>query len=338
MQSLFLIIYLISYIIILGTILLSHVFTGNYIKSFESKSQKCEKYWIGQWNRATARSFSLARNAVRKIRKPYYLVGLKEFVSGLSKSDSVLFWKNNVSSLGKYVAKMNNIIKAYYAFLICNITFEDDEIKAQITDLMQLFLHENSVHLRENSLKALYRLGMADRVRTAYVYLSAKNISHSEKLLSDGLCLFSGDKSELAFELMSTFANLDDCYRKAVVNFLMRENIHNYDMKLTDFLLHDRVSNDIQCSIVRLLGKVCTNESGLTLARYVNGHDEAEEWEGISVAMGMLGSFERTDYLAETLCKGLTARNWYIRMNSAKSLCRMGITAKELEEIKKMFN
>lgn len=331
MWSYLVIIYLIAYVIVIGSIFLSHIFTGKYISTFFVRTKDCKLFWEKEWAKVHDDSAILEKRVIKKIKRPLYLVGFYEFVCDLNEEECKKLWNKNENTISQYMKKLNNTIKAYYAYVIGSIQYLDDETRVKLAELMAVYTQEPSVHLRENSLKALYHLGLSKELSNTFVVLSEKGISHSEKLVSDGLCTFSGEKEKLAEALVDAFDTLHECYQKSTINFLYRENMQAYNDKFSEYLLHGRVSNDVQCSIVRLLGRTKTEEMGHLLADYINDHDETEEWEGMSVAANVLGNYERTDYIINTLLVGLTAKNWYIRMNSAKSLCKVGITKEEIE-------
>ena len=58
-----------------------------------------------------------------------------------------------------------------------------------------------------------------------------------------------------------------------------------------------------------------------------------EEWEVAAVSARLLGGYTKTDELFHTLINSLTSRHWYVRMNSAEALCRIGIDVTEVEDI-----
>lgn len=326
-------VYLTTYLIIIAGVLFSHIFTGNYIDSFEYRVQTCRRFWEKEWSIAVQSGGELKKTVFRKLKQPYYLVGLKRFLQNLSNEEKLQFLSKNEDTILDYVQKLNNTSKAYFSYMVGEIHYPDSYKKEKLAEVMVDFAQGKSVHLRENSLKALYHLGLPEKVKRIFIALSFRDIPHSEKLLSDGLSDFTGNKERLAEELFESFSEFDDCFKKSVVNYLNRENIHKYDEDLKEWLLYDTISNDVQCAVVRLIAKNRKPESAVCIADYINAHEEVEEWEGMSVATGVLGNFERTDYLIHTLIKQLKAKHWYIRMNAADSLCKMGITAEEVASI-----
>ncbi len=302
---------------------------GRYLDSFESNVEKGKLYWQKVWNEAKAnKNVLIVKNKLKKMTKPYYIVALHDFLNSI-KNEKIDFLTANQENFILFTRKMNRAMKAYVADLLSNLSFNKKFDSSMYEEMMLDFVVEGSVHLRENSLKTLYNFGNPDSIVKAYILMSEKEISHSEKLLSDGLIASKCDKTALAEKLVENIDKFVDCYKIATINSLFRENNHSFDSDFKKYVLNNKVSADFTCAVFRLITKKPDAENGEFISDYISSHGDEEYWEEKTVAAGCLGSYERTDKIAGVLCNCLTDRNWYIRMNSAKSLCHIGITDEE---------
>lgn len=331
----FLIFFLLLYIIAVSVTLLSHIFTGKYLKTFKKNVDEEIAFWEAVWGRAKAfQDGKIHKRDVKKMKRPFILVAFYNFLKNLSQNERIELLIKNEGQLIRQVRKLDDAMKTYFVFIIGDFKYPEDFLDYHYDELLVEFVQKDTVHLRENSLKALYHFGHAETIREAFLKLSNKGIMHSEKLLSDGLCEFPGNMSRLADCLMMSFDSYLDCYKDAVVTFLYRQNNHSYDEVFKWYLERDLLSPDIQCAILRLLGKEPTEKNGEFIAEYYLTHNEKDFWESMIVAVGMLGNFKKTDYIVKVLQIALTSSVWYVRMNSAKSLCRIGLSEEEIADIR----
>ncbi|MGN0435567.1 MAG: hypothetical protein ACI4D8_02935, partial [Wujia sp.] len=63
-------------------------------------------------------------------------------------------------------------MKAYFSFILCSLSYKDQNISPAYDRLMFHYLMNKSVYIRENALKALYHLGREDSVVYAFELLS----------------------------------------------------------------------------------------------------------------------------------------------------------------------
>ena len=327
--------FLALYLLIVSVMLLSHIFTKRSLKKFIDTKNKREDYWNKQWIAAKNDNlFLLNKKAIKKIKKPQNLVAFFKFTEKLGKEEKQKLFELNADELVRYAGKINDSSKAYFAYALSVSGYIPANNESKYYGLLYDYLKIESVHLRQNTLRALYHMGNPQSICNAFLYLSENNKNHAEKLLSDGLIEYTQDKDLLGIYLMNSFDKYLECYQDAIVTFFFRENIHKYDEVLKGYLNKENEKIDLQCAIIRLLGKNPTYENGIFLSDMINSQNEEKYRDTVIVAAGVLGNFERNDVIFNTLVRSLFSKEWYIRINSAKSLCKMGISPEEIDGIK----
>lgn len=331
----FIFIYITTYIVIILSVILSHFFLRCYMQRYDRKIADYEEYWLIFFARARkAGNWKLTRQEKRMIQKPQALEAFYRISDQIERRDLELFFivnKNRMISLGKEMR--NKTMHAYYAFVLSKMRL-CGKLAEGYRELIFVYLEKDeSVYCRENSLKALYSMGDAQSVAKAFLLLSEKNIYHSEKLLTDGLCGFNGDFEKLSKTLMKEYARYGECYRIAVTNYLFRRNEHAFDSYLGHYLKRD-ISVDERCSCLRLLGKNCSQDNERILIQTLEDYQNSEGWEPAAVAASFLGNYTDEEAL-RSLEIALQSPNWYVRINSARSLVSTNIALGNIRSILK---
>lgn len=331
----FVLIYLIGYTAIVLLAVVMNALTGRYINVFDDNVKKGKYKWVSVWTKCrNERGLKFKKRYLKKLNNPYMAVAFHDFLTGLGKEQLNDFFSINEELIVNCVTKLkSNTIEAFFAYMLSKLTYVPAMNSSKYDAMLVDFLKDDSVYLRENTLKAIYNLGQVEKVINAYKILSDKKVYHSEKLLTDGLMSFSGDVEKLAGKLFLNFDNYEECYKTAIINFLSYENNHKYDEHIKRYIYENENSADLKCSMIRLIGKKVNDTNCKFIADYINQSDRNENWESIAVAVGVLGRFEKNEMVMETLLETITSPNWYIRMNSAKSICNIGINEEELNNI-----
>jgi len=324
-----------AYIFMVFFVAILHAFLGPYLKKYDKYIEKDKKYWEKSHERCTAKNnYNLSARELNKLKKPQMLNAFYDFYSERPREEFVKLLsanKNQIVELGRKYK--STTVRAYFAYVLCSFKIEESKLNSGLTDLMLEYILDNSVYARENALKALYSFGNARKVCEAFCVLSKKDIYHSEKLLADGLLTFSGDVENLSYLLMTNFKELVECYQVAVINYLSYKNEYGYNDILIEYMEREECSLDVKCRILRILGKEKGSRNKRILMKSVEQYLNATEWELASVAAGALGGYDKDKKVEELLCHALTSRNWYVRINSAKSLIRISASDDSMQQI-----
>ena len=324
-----------AYILVVFFVAISHGFLASYLKKYDQYIEKDKKYWEKIHERCRAKNdYSLKARELKKLKRPQMLNAFYDFYSERPREEFTKILsvnKRQFVKLGKNYR--STTVRAYFAHVLGAFKLEESALNSGLTDLMLEYVLDDSVYARENALKALYSFGNARKVCAAFCSLSKKEIYHSEKLLVDGLLTFSGDFENLSYWLMKYFKELMECYQISVINYLSYKREYEYNDILIDYMDQEEASVDVKCCILRILGKEKGERNKKVLMKSVEQYLNATEWEIASVAAGALGGYDKDKKVEELLCHALTSRNWYVRINSAKSLIRISASDDSIQKI-----
>lgn len=272
----------------------------------------------------------------RSIRWLKRYIGIEAFFESikelsLEERQKVLLDNSNkiISILDK---EKHPTIHAYFTYMLKDMKIEGVNGGGYGT-LMIKFLNDSSVFSRENALRSIYSFGDPSLVELAFTLLSQRGVIHNEKLLTDGLISFPGDKEKLSSLLMKHYDTLLECYRHAVINFMGFAGVDKYDDMLIKRAIKPETSIDTICCITRKMNKVKSDKSFRYLVDVERRFRETGDWEPIAIAVTGLAHYPEEKVAKDILKREITSRNWYIRKNSAESLAVIGVTDKDIEDI-----
>jgi len=323
------------YIFVVFLVSVSHGFLASYLKKYDKYIERDKKYWekIHEGCK-TKNNYGLKARELKKLKRPQMLNAFYAFYEERPREEFVKILSANkwqVIKLGRHYR--STTVRAYFAHILCSFKLEESALNSGLAELMLEYAMDNSVYARENALKALYSFGNARKVCEAFCRLSEKETYHSEKLLVDGLLTFSGDFENLSYLLMKNFKEFMECYQVATINFLSYKGEYEYNDILIEHMEQEECSVDIKCCILRILGKEKGERNKKVLMNAVEQYLNATEWEIASVAAGALGGYDKDKKVEELLCHALTSRNWYVRINSAKSLVKISASDNSIQRI-----
>lgn len=231
--------------------------------------------------------------------------------------------------LSIFYNKKSDMEKALFAYIIGELNIEKENNRKLDTKIIN-FLEKPSVYLVENTLKAFIRLGHKDSLIKTLNILNFKKISHNEKLISDGLLEYKGDKLELAKELWEYRNQWMIPYVKSIIKFI-RLIGSDFKEEFYQALKNENLHIEIKIDLIRYFGKVKYNKILDYLLDLFETKKNVDSNLLIVIAT-TLGNYpsERT---VEALKKGMTNSNWYIRNNSCVSFLALNPLKENIDEI-----
>ncbi len=255
--------------------------------------------------------------------------------SGDRSACTAIIGANSKKIVARVSGRADNAEKGYFAYILAaaDLSSLPDEARADCIAFVRQLLSNNSVYCRENALKALYNLGDADAVADAVERLSTDARLHNEKLLSDGMNSFRGDRRKLAEALMARFEEYDDHSQSAVITFFTVAGFHDWDDLFKKRLGRADISTDQRCDILRLILKVPSEETKRILIDALLSKGKAEDWQMAAVAATGLAEYPDDGETLDALKYGITSPAWSVRMNCAASLVALGAPQEVIDGI-----
>ena len=233
-------------------------------------------------------------------------------------------------SLMMYYMKRNRIEAAYYPYIIKKYRIIAFRSFPSIRDTLLEMLTEPDIYCRENAMQALYTTGDADCIVNAIKIIDGSDLFFHGKLLCDGLLNFTGSCTLLSKKIIDSFFELSTRMQVTMLDFFRFSSGEHKEFVLS-LLLNSHMDDEIHYACIRYLGKYPYEAAYRTIC-CLSEEKADQKWEYAAIASTTLGSYPG-DETVKILKSNLYSRNWYVRLNSALSLKKLGITYSELSDV-----
>lgn len=214
--------------------------------------------------------------------------------------------------------KKDVIEQAYFAYVIEHLHIDRHQVSFDgIIEFCLNRIGESDIPCRENALKALYSIGNPEAVLAAWRQMERFGITHSLKLLTDGLLRFSGNQTALAHLLFENRDEFNYLLLLPVMQFI-RFRSGDFQQEFYELLNDEHMDKELRLEALRYFRKYPYAPARETIQNFLRYH-EAVAWEYSAMAALALSSYPGPDTVV-CLKDGLHAFNWYVRMNSADAL------------------
>lgn len=235
-----------------------------------------------------------------------------------------------IQSLAYYYGRKKSMERAFFAFFISqNVPYHGKEY-IPLMEILLSYLEDSTIYCRENVLKALYALGNSQAVENAWEIINNRQWFHHQKLLSDGLTNFTGDKEELAERLWSNLKKWENNLMVSVVQFITASS-DKFKERFFVVLQSEDVDLEIRLAILRYYRRHIYEPVKPLLLSYLRGENVTDENMRIVTAF-VLDRYPGEDTVA-ALKAALHHSNWYFRYNAASSLVNLKVDISQLQDV-----
>ena len=232
--------------------------------------------------------------------------------------------------LAIYYQKADSIKKAYFAYIIGKYKLEDKIGSNTIINTLFMFLDEEAMYCRDNSIKAIVRLGNINNIIKVFKEISQSNYYYSVEMLFENLLEFDGNKERLSEKMWQEFSEFNKNTQIAIIKFITRSKL-DYSEEFFGLLNNERTDNKIKVELIKyfkdnIFEKV---KSLLINNTKLTGVLNRELIIESAKALSAYNSAEVKEALKELLKRN----DWDIRMAASESLSILGTSYYELAEI-----
>lgn len=232
--------------------------------------------------------------------------------------------------LAVHYRSRDSIQKAFFAHILSIYPNMSNNSTDRIFQSMMEFTHDDSIYCRENSMTYFYNNGTVENIVHALRTINDNGLFYSQKLLTDDLLKFHGDKEELADSLLTVFDDFNVEFQVSIINFL-RMLKPGREKKIYELYSKHKYDKEVELAMIRYFGR---HKYELLIDDFVklmkNKDEDNDEYRIITAST--LASYDSA-MIRHILIESLSDTNWYVRKNSATSLARMHITDKEIKTI-----
>lgn len=227
----------------------------------------------------------------------------------------------------KFINK-EDMDKAFMAYFI-SATYPAYENSYQhIYIILKKYADDSSIYCRENILKALYALGDSDILYDFLKLIDKNEMYHNKKLLTDGLCVFNGDKEALAELLWSHHNDFSEVTLLSIIGFITLIS-DDYCETFYNFMQKKSTTLEEKLACIRYFRKHKYEKVVPLLYQYMGEENDTN----VSIVTASVLSAYKSDETFKVLKKAITSRNWYIRLNAANSIVDISSDAEAIKDV-----
>ena len=234
-----------------------------------------------------------------------------------------------MQNLAVIYGRKDQMDKAYFASLLAEYPPYVGEEFRPVMETLLGYMEDSTVYCRENVLKACYAMGSPQAVENAFEILNENRWFHHQKLLSDGLMTFQGDKEKLAARLWSFEKKWDENLLCGIVQFITSCS-EQYKEIFIEPIQNKNTSQEVRLAMLRYYRKHPYEPVRPFLYDFLKRGKGGENLAIVSASV--LASYPGEETV-EALKEALHHPNWYVRYNSAASLTDLKVPEEKLLDI-----
>lgn len=232
--------------------------------------------------------------------------------------------------LAIYYQKTDSIKKAYFAYIIGKYKIGDTTENNNIINTLFLFMKEEAMYCRYNTLKAMLQLGNIDNIIKILKEMKQGDYYYSVEMLFENLLSFDGNSKVLAEKMWQTFWKFNKNTQIVIIKFIRHVKL-DYTEEFYELLQQQKIDNKIKVEIIRYYRENIFNKV-VSLLIDITKLKEIHNRELVIEAARALSAYNIAE--VKNALKELLKRNdWDIRMAASESLSILGTSYYELAEI-----
>lgn len=220
--------------------------------------------------------------------------------------------------------------RAFFAFFISKNPPCTGRQYNQLMKILISYMDNSTIYSRENILRALYVLGNAQAIETAFQIMNDRKWFHHHKLLSDGLMTFTGDKEELSERLWKNLKSWEENLALSIIKFITLTS-DKFKERLFLMVQSKDISLEVHIEIIRYFRIHIHEPIRAVLINYFEDTYMIDENIKI-VAASVLDQYPGEETII-VLKHALKSPNWHIRYNAALSLKNLKLSIDELQDV-----
>jgi len=228
--------------------------------------------------------------------------------------------------LANIYRRKSSIERTYYAEFIYDFPQVAEEAYGQLVDVLISYIDGSNVYCRTNILRALCSLGSAQGVVRALRTINNNSLFMHNRILTNELSKFKGDKEILAEYLWNECTDWNDNLLVSVIKFVT-EFSDRYGNLLFPILQDPSTDTEVRCNIIRYYGTYSHDPAYSILIDFIVNPTNIDLAIEAAAALSLYPSSKTVT----TLKDALSSPDWYIRYNASYALIKLGNKADLIE-------
>lgn len=210
--------------------------------------------------------------------------------------------------------RRDNIDKAYFAYILSFIKYNSNIIEKYLLKT----INEKSIYCIENGLYSMYRNGNIDLIQQAYKNLTTNNAIYSSELITGGLLSFKGNTDLLCETLYKNFKSFSIQIRIGIINYYKNIKFDIAEKIYNNLCSSKKLDKQLEIAYLGYFSKLKYDKAyELFVERLDTNYYDDFDYDVIMIQA--LSNYSGKK-VKEVLTKKLADTNYYIRLNSGKTL------------------
>lgn len=215
-----------------------------------------------------------------------------------------------------YVKKYRRA-EVYVHGLLLTLFIRCDATSSRLKALLLECLEQPQLLIRVEALRCICAQGNRKMVGIALERLSREKLHFSNKLITDTLMDFRGDKALLMAQLWQELPKFTPEIQVSVLQMLSAMGDTGYAGKVLELMQAPKTDMEVRIAAIKYFAAAKAPECVPVLAGLLSENT----WEYAAVAARTLACYDCTG-IYEVLKQGISNRNWYVRTNCAAAIVR----------------
>lgn len=250
----------------------------------------------------------------RKLKNKNYQKHMIKYLLSKENKEEIVEFMNEVKIINLILDKKekDEFDKAYKIYIIGEFN-----IYKQYKYLMDN-IENDSIHIQINILKALSKLGnKIDFIDSLKKVIKSSSLIHEKVLIDIVYTFYESDKS-LNKDFENELKNEDDTLNKIIIYHFINTKYEDAKEIIYDLMADDSIDREVKIACIKYFTEIKYSKAKNILIDSLS----SEKWEVRAVSASALKKY-KSKRVIEELEKSVTDEVWYVRQNSAKSLCHL---------------
>lgn len=207
--------------------------------------------------------------------------------------------------------------EVYVHSLLINLFIRCDVTSSRVKALLLDCLDSTQLLVQIETLRCICAHRNRKMVLIALERISREKLPFSNKLITDTLMTFRGDRKALMEELWQNLLKFSPEVQVSVLQMLSAMGDAGYAKRVLQLMSHPKTDMEVRIAGIKYFADARDEACVPVLADYLSD----DTWEYAAVAARTLANYDCSG-IFDRLLKGTGDRNWYVRTNCAAAIVR----------------
>lgn len=232
--------------------------------------------------------------------------------------------------LALYYEKEEDMKTAYYLYFLSEHISSEGRRIDSLQKVVLSCMRKRNLYCKVNGLKALMVFGHVDNVIEGIRNIDRSGFFVHEKILTESLLEYRGDKRNLAYRLLKEFQEFSPHMKHALLNYI-RFYSGSYGEQIASIMRDENEDKEVRMAAIRYFGKY-RDESVYDDLKAFASDSSVDMWEYRTVSISAIALYRSVETVG-VLKDALHSSNWYVRRAAAIGLDSMNVSYDDMMDV-----